>query len=89
VDKINRGYQAKSLLENELFREVLNTLDAEYHRLWRKARTVEAREDLHRYVILCEKLIQDITSVANSGDLEQARQDELERGKKGFPWPKI
>lgn len=89
MDKINRGYQAKFLLENELFREVLNTLDEVYTAAWREAKTPEAREDLHRYVKVCERIVTDIQSIANTGVIEQARQDELERGKKGFPWPKI
>lgn len=89
MDKINRGYQAKALLENELFREVLNTLDEVYTAAWREAKTPEAREDLFRYVKVCERIVTDIQSIANTGVIEQARQDELERGKKGFPWPKI
>lgn len=89
MDKINRGLQAKALLENELFREVLNTLDEVYTAAWREAKTPEAREDLHRYVKVCERIVTDIQSIANTGVIEQARQDELERGKKGFPWSKI
>lgn len=87
TDKINRGVQAHALLENELFKEVLNTLDGVYTKAWREAKTPEAREDCHRYVKLCEKIIIDIQSVANTGVIEQARQQELQRGKKGFPWP--
>lgn len=88
TDKTQRGYQAEALLQNELFRETLNILDEYYTAAWRAARTVEAREDCFRYVQLVEKLIADITSVANTGKLEQARLKELERGKKGIiPWP--
>ena len=89
MDKIQRGLQADTLLENTLFREVMNTLDEVYTATWRVAQTPEAREDCYRYVKLVEKLIVDIQSVANTGKIEQARVQELERGKKGFPWPKI
>lgn len=89
MDKIQRGLQADGLLENPLFREVMNTLDDVYTASWREARTVEAREDCYRYVKLTEKLIADIQSVATTGKIEQARVHELERGKKGLSWPKI
>jgi hypothetical protein len=87
TDAIQRGLQADTLLANEFFREVLNKLDEEYHERWHQAKTVEAREDLHRYVTLIPKLIADIQSISNSGKLEQARQKELD-GKRGIlAWP--
>lgn len=89
MDKIQRGLQADALLENPLFREVMNTLDDSYTAAWREAKTIEAREDCYRYVKLTEKLIADIQSVSNTGKIEQARRQELERGKKGFTWPTI
>lgn len=88
TDKLARGQAAEALLSNELFRETLNQLDDAYTAAWRQAKTVEAREDCYRYVKLVEKLITDIQSVSTSGQLEQARLKELERGKKGIlTWP--
>lgn len=88
MDKIERGYQAKALLENALFVEVMNQLDQLYTAAWRNAKTVDAREDCYRYVKLTEKLIGDIQSVANTGLIDKARQDEIEANKKRgmIPW---
>ena len=77
------------MLENPLLIEVLAGLDAAYVSAWRAARTPEAREDCHRYVLLTEKLVADIRSIANTGRLEAARIKELERGRQGVPRPMI
>lgn len=81
--KSERGFQAEQLLENTILKETLSELDAEYHRAWRDAKTVEAREDLHRYVKVLERIVTDIKQVAVTGQLEQRRLKELEGGKKG------
>lgn len=78
-----------ALLNAPVFREVLNELDADYHARWRKATSPEAREDLHRYVKVLERITSDLQQIATTGKLERARQQELETGKKGFEWPKI
>ncbi len=88
LDKTERGRAAQALLDNGLLREALAGLDATYTAAWRAATTPEAREDCHRYMKLVEKLTADLTSIATSGALEQARLRELERGKKGMlSWP--
>lgn len=84
---IQRGIQADALLQNELFRDVLNQLDGLYTAAWREAKTPEAREDCFRYVKLVERLVQDITTISTTGKLAQARIRELERGKRGMTWP--
>lgn len=87
MDKAERGHQAELLLQNSLLKETLSNLDAEYHRAWRDAKTVEAREDLFRYVKVLERLSSDLLIVAQTGQLERARIKELETGKKGLSWP--
>lgn len=81
-----RGQQAESFLAHPLIREILSDLDGEYHARWRDAKTVEAREDLHRYVKVVERLSADLLTIAQTGQLERARIKELE-GKKGIQWP--
>ena len=76
------------LLQNALLKELLNELDGEYHALWRSAKTVEAREDLHRYVKVLERITSDLQSIANSGKLEQRRQNELTGDRGTVLWPK-
>lgn len=84
TDKLQRGISAQTLLENEIFRETMNTLDGFYTAAWRDAKTLEAREDCYRYVKLIERLIADIQSVATTGKIEQARQNELEGKRKSW-----
>ncbi len=89
MDKIARGYQADQLLQNALLKECLNGLDEYYCAVWRKSKSLEAREDAHRYVTLLTKLVQDLQSISTTGKLEDARLKELE-GKRGIiAWPKI
>lgn len=77
MDKLERGANAQHLLDNELLKEILNELDGTYHARWRNAATVEAREDLYRYVKVLEQLTKDIRTIAMTGKLEQKRLDEL------------
>ena len=89
MDKIQRGISAQALLENELFREVLNNLDGIYTKAWREAPTPELREDCWRYVKVIERIITDIQSVSTTGKIEQARQNELEGKRKSIGPMKI
>jgi hypothetical protein len=86
-NKIDRGYQAETLLNHPIIKETFDKLDGEYHARWRNASTVEAREDCFRYVKVLERILGDLSTIAQTGHLERARQAELERGKKGFAWP--
>lgn len=78
MDKVQRGIAAQHLLQNELLQEILNELDGTYHAKWRIAKTVEAREDLHRYVMVLERLTADIRTIATTGKLEEERLKVLE-----------
>lgn len=84
--KINRGSQAQALLENSLLQEALSALEQAYTAAWRAGRTLEAREDCHRYIKLIEKLKSDIQSIANTGALEQARINQLEGQRGKIAW---
>ena len=84
TDKVERGVQAQYLLENALLKEIVNELDEHYHAAWHEAKTVEAREDCHRYVTLLKRLTTDIQSIALTGKLEAARLRELEGTKRNI-----
>lgn len=87
-DKVERGYQAERLLANELLKECLDGMDATYHKAWRNARTVEAREDCFRYVKCIEGLLSDLQQIVLTGQLEQKRLKELE-GKPRTIWANL
>lgn len=89
MDKIQRGMNADALLENEMLKESMAALGNYYTQAWHDADKIEAREDCHRYMKLIERFWTDLRSVSNTGKLEQARILELERGRKGFTWPKV
>lgn len=78
MNKVDRGIAAEHLLKNELFQDVLQSLDGIYHAKWRSAETVQAREDLHRYVTIRDQLVKDIQTIVTTGKLEQQRLDQLE-----------
>ncbi len=46
---------------------VIDEMDARYVELWRKASTVEAREDAHRYVSLAAKFKEVFRAIAFDG----------------------
>lgn len=56
----------------------MSELDGLYHAKWRTATTVQAREDLHRFVTVRDQIIKDIQTIAMTGKLEEKRLEELE-----------
>jgi len=89
LNKEDRGHQARLLLDHHLTQEVLDGLEQSYLAAWRAAKTVEAREDCHRYVTLLGKLKADLGSIALTGDieLEEKRLREIRGDKRAIlPW---
>lgn len=84
LGKISRGEDAQRILDNPLFEESIQKLEETYTAAWKRASTVDAREDAHRYVSLISKLKEDLQSILLTGDLERKREKELMRGKKGL-----
>jgi hypothetical protein len=80
-EKLERGFKAATLLNNEFFQECFDRLEARYIEAWRASSTVEAREDAHKYLRLIEWLKDDLQSMANTGNLEAARIKALEEGR--------
>ncbi len=77
AEKLERGLKAKALINSELFNECFDRLDQAYIAAWRKALTVDAREDAHRYVTLMGWLREDLERIAETGMLEERRLAEL------------
>jgi hypothetical protein len=80
-EKLERGFKAATLLNNEFFQECFDRLEARYIEAWRASSTVEAREDAHKYVRLIEWLKADLQSIANTGEIEAQRQKALQEGR--------
>lgn len=77
-----RGRAAEALLRDELLAEIFDALDEHYVQAWRSAKSVDVREDAHRYVTIIDKVISDLQSVALTGELDRKRKAELETGKR-------
>lgn len=75
--------RAGEVLNNQAFVAVMDALEGAYIAAWRKAQTVEAREDAHRYVMLCGRIQADLRALLLDGQLTQKRIKELD-GRK--PW---
>jgi hypothetical protein len=84
-EKLERGFKAATLLNNEFFQECFDRLEQRYIEAWRASSTVEAREDAHKYLRLIEWLKHDLQSMATTGEIEAQRvkalQDGWERAK--------
>lgn len=89
MSKEHRGEQAAHLLDNQLFREIIAELELTYLDRWKNAKTIEAREDLHRYITVLRQIPNDLRSIATTGQLERARIKELEADKRVIRWPTI
>jgi len=81
--KIERGIQAKALLDSPAFSDAVNRLMQNYFDIWLAAKTPAAREDMHRYVTILQHLKADLTSTATTGTLTKQRTDLLQ----GQPTP--
>jgi hypothetical protein len=78
ADKIARSIEAQRVLDSELTKEAFDRLEEEYLKAWRNGRTVEQREDAHRYMTLVDKFRRHFRSVVTTGDIEAKDQKELE-----------
>jgi len=74
-----RGARAQRLLDDDLLKEALETLDRDYTRAWREsaARDTDARERLWQAVQVVAKVRDHLTRVVNGGKLAQRELDDL------------
>jgi hypothetical protein len=82
-DKLNesiaRGARAEALLQNDLLREALATLERDYVDAWKMtpARDTDGRERLWQAVNVVGKVRDHIVRVVNDGKLSQRHLAEL------------
>lgn len=82
-DRRNRGEQARRLLDDDLFKETVATLERKYIETWRNGKTVEIREDAHRYLKTLDAIVGHFRSIATTGKLATQQIAELE-GRTGL-----
>lgn len=80
-----RGAQADALMRNDLFKETLKTLEAEFIRSWASTRADEreARENYWRALQILGNMEQLIRVVAANGRLAQREIDMLAQKFRG------
>ena len=83
-----RGEQAKHLLDHEILTEIFDALRQAYIRQWMAGQTVEAREDVHRFVAILDRVRADLKSISTTGELERKRLAGLS-GQKPKLWSVI
>ena len=83
-ERIHRASEAKRMIENVAFVEAVSELDKLYVQAWRNSKSVEAREDAHRYMMLLHKFSADLRSMIMDGAVTDKRIVELEGRKKGW-----
>jgi hypothetical protein len=81
-ERIARAERVKEVIESEWFIDAIRNMDRHYVSAWRNAKTVEAREDAHRYAMLLDKFAKDLRTVVMDGAFAVERVKELE-GQKG------
>jgi hypothetical protein len=79
--RIHDATRAQEVLGNEAFTGTLERLENTYVKAWKNAKTLEAREDAHRYVQLCRRFEGDLKSIVLDGQLTAKRVKELEGRK--------
>jgi hypothetical protein len=80
-ESIARGARAEALLQNDLLRETLATLERDYIDAWKMtpARDTDGRERLWQAVNIVGKVRDHIVKVVNDGKLAQRHLNELAR----------
>ena len=82
-DKVERGQRAEILLKDPLLQKTLEGLEEEYVKAWKQARTLDAREDAHRFVRLIGRFHDHLASLAFTGTLTSRQNADLE-GRERF-----
>lgn len=81
-ERAHRAGRVRELIENEHFVQAVANVDAAYIQAWRNAKTSEAREDIHRRMVLLNEVCRDLRSMITDGAFAAHRIKELE-GRKG------
>lgn len=78
LTKEQRAIEAQRILESEVTQEALVKLEADYLRYWRQGKTVEQREDAHRYVTILDRFRGHFRSLIMTGELEAQHRAQLQ-----------
>lgn len=83
LDTINTGSRAREIVESELFRDAVATIERDLIEAWKltAVRDTDARERLWQGVLMVGKMEEFFRSAIDSGKIAKGRLDELTREK--------
>ncbi|MUV13583.1 hypothetical protein [Noviluteimonas gilva] len=71
--EIRRAQRAQEVLNNDVFVEAWDMIEAEIYRQWRESRNAGDREQLHQLLGLHGKIKAALEAVMRSGDITKAQ----------------
>ena len=85
IDKIGDKRAAERLMEE--LAPHLTKIEAACIENWRAAKTYEMREECHKYMLVLDRLRDDLRSIVCTGEIEERKLEEVEQQEKGRkPW---
>ncbi len=81
-ERVRRALEANNTLSSDLISEAFTELENVYLGAWKQGKTVEAREDAHRYVMVLDRFKSHLQEIIQSGQLAQKELEDLEGRKK-------
>lgn len=85
-EEIERGHQAKQIIDNPLWSEFFDTAKARLMNSWESSQTVEYREDVWRYSQLLNQMQKHMETALQTGQMAEmslAEMQEKEDGRTG------
>lgn len=76
-----KGDKARARLSDEVFRDALKQLDADYIEAWKGATDAAARENLWHMVKALDNFEQHLVTVMNDGKLARSEIEAMSRTK--------
>ena len=83
MNEIERGRLAAEVINNEVYKNTYNLMEAEIIAKWREASDVQSRERLHLMLGLLSKTRQVLEGAMASGQIERKALDVRERSRLG------
>lgn len=90
IREVERGQRANDLLENEIFKEALDTVESSLVEQWKHSDVfdVELQQRLRLMFALLSNFNKAITKIIETGQLANAQLTQIEEKKKRFAFMK-
>lgn len=82
MNEIDRGHRAANLLDDDILKESLETMEALYMSRLRHGKTLEERETAHKYLEVMDRFKGHLRSLIATGEMSAKQIEEFEGRKK-------